>query len=159
MKPSGFAVRLVALATCFAPAVLPGSVRAGGGVARSVNAEAVTLDYNLGPIPGDPTIFKVGSVIATSHIADGHVAGADTCTTPHLHALAGTAGITIDGHGPYEDMNRASCGYGAVAEGPEADLDGEESKIWVWRTEEGESRLEFTVLVRNLGPEVAESVG
>ena len=67
-------------------------------------------------------------------------------------------GITIDGHGPYEDRNRASCGYGEVSTGPEADVSCDGSSIRIFRSVAGEPRFEIVMLVRNNGPETADAV-
>lgn len=123
-------------------------------------ADAVLLDFDLGPITGDASVYRRGSVVALSRIANGHVAGADACSNRHLHANAGTLGIKIDGHGPYPDPNGTECGYGSVEERPVAELSlmPHRSGALAYLTGDGEPRFQLELLVKNSGPESADSV-
>lgn len=77
-------------------------------VTGTVSVRAVRLNYALGP-------HAAGTVIELSRITNGSpvTAHAPFCLYDHLHGLT-TAGIGIDGAGPYGDPEVVGCGYGEI---------------------------------------------
>jgi hypothetical protein len=107
---------------------------------------AVKLDYELKI--GSIGAFAKGDVVPLCRIRSGHVSLAEPitetngCTGIHLHARAGTPGITIRAlsalsnvkpqwrrYAPFKDEDPKHCGYGKLVVIPKCEIQAKDARL------------------------------